>query len=332
MKSKFGWIWANLRSRFWFRVSIYAVGAGATVLLSEKLAPLMPDWLVDSVNDGASKELLKILASSMLVVATFSLGAMVQAYSAAASIATPRATRILIGDPKSQRVLSTFLGAFVFAMVGLLSQGFGYYNPAGEAVLLAATTLITVLVITTLLGWLDHLANLVRLGETICKVEARAREVLETRLDDPHMGGAAPDGSIETNWPVATEVTGYVQHLDVRRLQEIAAGAGGLIAVERIPGALADPVTPIAFLSRNVSDARPREDLCRVHFWSRAVVRPGPALLPCRSVRNRLARPFARNQRSRHGDQHHRRAAAPADRLGQGHWPQCRPQRPLPPR
>ena len=57
----------------------------------------------------------------MLVVATFSLGTMVQAFAAAASSATPRAARVLIDDPFSQNVLATFLGAFVFAMVGLVA-------------------------------------------------------------------------------------------------------------------------------------------------------------------------------------------------------------------
>jgi uncharacterized membrane protein len=252
MKSKFAWILATVSSRFWFRVSLYAIGAAA-VLLAELLAPLIPAWLVESVGDGASQVLLRVLVSSMLVVATFLLGTMVQAYSAAANLATLRATRILIGDPKSQRVLSTFLGAFVFAMVSLLSEAFDYFNPAGEAVLLGATTLVTAVVITTLFGWLDYLANLVRLGDTIRKVELRATQVLETRLEDPNLGGIPADGSIEPNWPVATKETGYVHHLDVARLRTVAEASGGFVAVNRIPGALADPSTPLAYLSWNAS-------------------------------------------------------------------------------
>ena len=90
-----------------------------TALVAVLVTPLVPD--LDSPRASASEatwDILSILASSMLVVATFSLGTMVQAFAAAASPATPRAARVLIDDPFSQNVLATFLGAFVFAMVG----------------------------------------------------------------------------------------------------------------------------------------------------------------------------------------------------------------------
>ena len=255
MVSKFSYVWSQITSQFWFRVSLYALSAVVAVLIAELAAPLIPKAIVESVNKGASRELLKILASSMLVVATFSLGSMVQAYSAAASLATPRATRILINDPKSQRVLSTFLGAFVYAMVGLLFQGFGYYNPAGDTVLLGATALVVIVVIGTLFGWLDHLANLVRLGETIKKVETRAAEVFEMRLEHPNLGGVPlKQGLQETRWPVFTHDTGYVQYINLPKLNAIADRAGEYITVGRIPGALADPHIPLANLSWAASD------------------------------------------------------------------------------
>lgn len=254
MTSRLEWIRAQITSRFWFRVSLYGLLAVLAALLAVWITPWVPEDLTERITEGSSREILKILASSMLVVATFSLGTMVQAFGAAASLATPRATRVLIDDPFSQRVLSTFLGAFVFSIVGLFAQSFGYYSHAGEAVMLLAAGVVIILVLTTLFAWLDHLANMVRLGDIIAKVEDRADEVLRNRARSPRMGGVAMADAPPLNWKVDAAGTAYVRHLDMAALQEIAQAAGGFIEVECPPGAITDVIRPLARTSWEVSD------------------------------------------------------------------------------
>lgn len=244
--SRLDWVWAQITGRLWFRVSLFGVAAVVTALVASLLSPLVPQDVIGTVRDGATWNILAIIASSMLVVATFSLGAMVTALTAAAQQATPRAVQVLIDDPVAQNVISTFLGAFVFAMVGLFALALGYYSPAGELVLLLAAGAIIVLVIATLFGWLDHLADMVRLAETISKIGRRAEAVLRARALAPHLGGVAPGPTDARGHPVFTDEVRYVQHVDIGRLQEIAAGAGGRLHVACPPGALADPATPLA--------------------------------------------------------------------------------------
>jgi hypothetical protein len=223
------------------------VAALVTALVADWATPLVPPELAERVRDGAARQILTIVASSMLVVATFSLGIMVQAFAAAAQLATPRATAVLIDDPVSQNVLSTFLGAFVFGMVALFAHSVSYYDKGGEAVLLVASAALVAVVTATFFGWLDHLANLVRLGETIAKVERRGAEALTARAAAPHLGGVAPSDPAP-EWLVLPEETGYVRHVDVPRLQKIAEAAGGRVRVVRTPGRLADPTAPLARL------------------------------------------------------------------------------------
>src|SRR5690606_41571550 len=66
------------------------------------------------------RSLLNIIASSMLAVTTFSLGVMTAAFSAATTNVTPRATRLLMEDDLTNNVLSTFIGAFLFSIVGII--------------------------------------------------------------------------------------------------------------------------------------------------------------------------------------------------------------------
>jgi uncharacterized membrane protein len=249
MITRLQWVLAQFTGRLWFRVSLYGLAAMLSVLLAGWAAPLVPRGIAERIGDAAVRDLLEIVASSMLMVATFSLGTMVAAFSAASGMATPRAARILIADPISQNVLGTFIGAFVFSIVGLVALSLGYYADEGRAVLLLGTALVILAVIVTLFGWVDYLVNLVRLGAIVDKIEARAADVLRAHLRQPGLGGhvltEVPSGA----HPVTLAETGYVANLDVRALQEVAEAAGGTIHVTRTPGTVADSAAAVAWTS-----------------------------------------------------------------------------------
>jgi uncharacterized membrane protein len=249
MTSKFAWLLRRITSQIWFRVSLYAFGAVVTALIARYGAHFVPKEIADRVGDGTARAILSIVASSMLAVATFSLAAMVQAYAAAANLATPRATQILIDDPFSQNVISTFLGAFVFSMVGIIALSLGYYDRAGEFVLVVAAALVIATVIGNLFGWLDHLANLVRLGETVKKIAMRTERALMTRAEAPRLGGIAPAEGSDLWNPVFPLDTGYVRHIDPYRLNKLAEKHEGHLRLNSMPGNLADPSTALVWTS-----------------------------------------------------------------------------------
>ncbi len=249
MISRLEWIVSRFTDRLWFRVSLYGLAAFASVLLAGWAGPFVPREMVSRIGEGAVSNLLEILASSMLMVATFSLGTMVTAFSAAAGMATPRAARILISDTVSQNVLGTFIGAFVFSIVGLVALSLGYYAEEGRAVLLLATAAVIVAVIATLFGWLDYLLNLIRLGAIADKIEAQAAETLRRHLRQPGLGGQVASGLPEGLHAVVLGDTGYVANLDVRALQEIAETAGGTVHVACPPGTVVGPEAPALWTS-----------------------------------------------------------------------------------
>jgi uncharacterized membrane protein len=249
MITRLHWVLAQFTRHLWFRVSLYGLAAVLSVLLAGWAAPLVPRSIAERIGDTAVRDLLEIVASSMLLVATFSLGTMVAAFSAASGMATPRAAKILIADPISQNVLGTFIGAFVFSIVGLVALSLGYYADEGRAVLLLGSALVILAVIVTLFGWLDYLVNLVRLGAIVDKIEACAAEVLREHMRNPGLGGRILTEVPAGSHPVTLTDTGYVANLDVRALQDEAESAGGTIYVTRSPGGIADPSTPVAWTS-----------------------------------------------------------------------------------
>jgi uncharacterized membrane protein len=188
----------------------------------------------------------------MLVVTSFSLTTMVSAYSAATNTVTPRATKLLIEDATSQNALSTFIGSFLYSLVGIIALSTGAYGDQGRVVLFVATVGIIVLIVVTLVRWIDHLSRLGRVGHTTFRVEKAAAKAIADRTETPYLGGRPlrdpardiPHGAK----PICATVIGYVQHIDVRALSACAEKYGGRIDVTSVPGTFVEPSRPLAWL------------------------------------------------------------------------------------
>lgn len=244
-----GWLRGVVTGWFWARAGFYGVGAIVLALVAAPLSGLLPDAVGEWVDETSIRDLLEVLAQNMLLVATFSLGTMIAAYNAASSLASPRATKVLIDDPVSQNVLSTFVGAFVFAIIGLVSLSLGLYGEAGRTVLLFATILVVVAVIVTLFGWVDYLANLVRLGAILNKVEAAAETSLSGRHGAPCLGARLTGRDPFDGQGIQATGIGYVTAIDLDCLDRIARGHGGRIRIIAMPGSLVGRETPVAVAS-----------------------------------------------------------------------------------
>lgn len=217
-------------------------------------APVIPDWAAERFGGSSVQTILEILASSMLAVTTFSVSVMVTAFGSAASGATPRALSLLQRDPTTQRVLAIFIGAFVYALVGIIALASGYYGRGGRVGLFAVSVVVVGIVIVALIRWVQHLTRFGLLDDTIGRVEGAAQAALAVRSAAPHLEAAPWTEPPPGAWPVAAPATGHVQHIDLGALQEMAAEGGFRLWVEADPGAF---VHPGAVLAR--CDALPGE-------------------------------------------------------------------------
>ncbi len=239
MLGKWRWRLLQISRLLWVRATIFSALAILTSLVSIYLAPLVPDDFSNIVGSDAVDSILTILASSMLAVTTFSLTVMVTAYAAAANNATPRATKLLIQDKTTQNVLGTFLGSFLFSLVGIIALSTGLYGEKGRTILFGATILVVVAIVVTFVRWIDYISTLGRLGETMDRVEDAAESALRTRIEWPYLGGrqlrrpAAPAPASATVVPA--EAVGYVQHVDVEKMSDYASSTAP-IHVLVLPG------------------------------------------------------------------------------------------------
>lgn len=249
-------IYKAWRQKIWLRVVAIACLAVLSVLLAQLLAPYVPVLVAFKAGSEAVSQILEILASSMLAVTTFSLSIAVTGFGTAAATATPRATALLQEDTTTQNVLATFIGAFLFSLLGLIALNAKLFSESGKVVLYLFTIAVVLLVVIALIRWIGHLMSFGRMDYTLDKVETAARDALSARLATPYLGGCAFNGAVPLEAiEVPAPATGYIEHVDMPALQALADELKGVVYVPEVPGSFVVERGAIAFLRvESVSD------------------------------------------------------------------------------
>lgn len=254
MLTKWRWHLRRMMTQMWFRTSAYAVLGVVTAIAAWALKYVIPWEISAQIGADAVEAILQILATSMLAVTTFSLSIMVQALASATTNATPRATALLLADGGSQSVLATFIGAFLFSLIGIILLKTGVYGNSGRVVLFVVTLIVVLLVVVSLLSWISRLSILGRISDTLDRAEAAADEALAARLAAPWFGGRPLDGDLPAGLhPLMLDRIGWVQHIDLAALSEAADAAQTDVYLAALPGHFADPTQPALLTTRALS-------------------------------------------------------------------------------
>lgn len=179
MQSRWVWLISKVGRRIWFRATLFSLAAVVTALVAIFAAPYISIGLSTKIGADAVDNILGIIAASMLTVTTFSLSTMVSAYSAAKTNVNSRATQLVMEDTTTQNVLATFIGSFLFSLVGIVAMTTGAYGEQGRNILFILTIVVIVLIGITLLRWIDHLSRLGRVTETTERVEEATLKALK---------------------------------------------------------------------------------------------------------------------------------------------------------
>ena len=250
--TKWQWIFRQLSHKLWIRAGLFCLIGVFTAFFALIIRRYIPADISQSVGADAVDAILQILASSMLAVTIFSLNTIVSAFAAASSSATPRATKLLLNDSTAQNALSTFLGSFLFSLVGIISLHMGIYGENGRVVLFLVTLIVILVIVVTLLQWIDYLSKLGRVGQTIDMVEAAARSAMKDRIERPYLGGAQWTTQKPGAYALSCPTLGYIEHVDIDKLSKLAEQHDLQIWIEALPGAFNDGTSALAHFSREI--------------------------------------------------------------------------------
>ncbi|MBL0164024.1 MAG: DUF2254 domain-containing protein [Xanthomonadales bacterium] len=254
MFSRLQWLMLQLSRQLWVRATAFSVLGVVTALIALWVKRYIPDELPAKIGSDAVDSLLQIIATSMLSVMIFSLSTIVSAYASATSNTTPRATQLLMTDSTAQNALATFLGAFLFSLVGIIFLQTGQYGDSGRVVLYAVTLGVIAIIVLTLLRWTDYVLRLGRVGPTCDRVEAAATTAIRRRRASPYLSGhpreAGDSGIPNAALSIHTDTFGYVEHIDMQALQDAASEAEIEIYLVALPGHFAGAAQPLVSVMR----------------------------------------------------------------------------------
>ena len=269
LPSLFRFYLARIRERLWIKPLMSCVLSIGAVMIAGVVDDVDLGIKLPNVSAEALETMLTIMSSSMLVIATFAVGAMLSAYASASGTATPRAFPLVVADDVSQIALSTFIGAFIFSIVGLAAQLNDYYAGPGRFVLFIITLFVFAIVVLAFVRWVDRIARLGRLGHTTSKVETAADAALQEWAHLPRMGAVRVQESC-SGFEIYTQSVGYIQNINFAKLQRLAEQADGFITICSEPGMFVTPNLPLA----KFSDKRSTKCPCIDEIKSAFVIGP----------------------------------------------------------
>ena len=253
-RSRFWLLVSRIFRTLWFRPALYAAAALTVLLLAPSMATLLPNGLMKLIGLQGVYDLLNALASTLLSVAIFSLGILAASLRSAAQGATPRVRPLLAEDPTARNAISTFIGGFVFAVVGIVILSTGYYSDAAKVLMFGITCLLILALIVALVRWIGRLSRLGGVSESIDLAEEATRRALLDLAQEPFLGGTPAKDTSPANRPLEARTPGFVQAIDVERLNAVAEDLDTDLYLQARPGALVGPGHPLLTTHRPLTE------------------------------------------------------------------------------
>jgi len=255
----------EIRTALWFRPTIFCLTAVFFSFGISVVDMLVPDlfltW-IPIIEIETVRDLLRLLAGSMLTVTTVVLSVLMLVISLATNQASPRAIPELMADRVTQNALGTFLSTFVYALTALLLLGAGKGSETAVTLNFFVSLLLVALSVKYLLQWIHHVAQSMKLNRIIEQVHKQAVTSLEAYLSKGSDEQTPAMMGLEIN-PAAIfpNGTGYVQLVDEEKLCELADGSGLAIRMTVQEGDFAHRYTPLMKVCGNALDDELRQKL-----------------------------------------------------------------------
>lgn len=255
MKGNFRFILNRLLEKLWVKPLIFCIISIGGALIAHFADDTFLSEIVPEIEQSSLEDLISTISDVMLVIAIFAVGSMLSAFSAASDSATPRSFELIVADDVSQNALSVYIGSFIFSIVAGIALKNGFYGEAGNFVLFILTIIVFALVILTFLRWVDQISKLGRLGHTIKKVEDATKDALKKRIAPPLLGGIPVKNRKNKGTPVYSSQIGYIQHINMDQLQELAEEAQVHITLNGLPGTFLSPDNPLLWIISSQKDS-----------------------------------------------------------------------------
>ena len=232
-------LWHNLRSSLWALPLLMVLGAAAAAILAVHLPVRQGDdpvWFLYSGDAEEAPQFLSNLVTAMITMATLVVSITMVVLTLAAQQLGPRLIRSFMADRRTQVTLGLFVSTVIYLLL-VLRSAYGSFEKVPNLAVTLGTVLV-LLCLVALLGFVHHLARSIIADNTIDRVgESLDADIARLLPDTKSEQAKTPDRRPSENGaPLEIHKSGYVQTVDYNGLVEIARDAGGVIELAFKPG------------------------------------------------------------------------------------------------
>ena len=249
--------------KLWVRVVIMGLLAFVAVGISQLVEFVIPEKMAEKISGAAADRLLDIIASAMLSVTIFSITVMVSVYQSSSTQWTPRVHRLILQDRTTQNTMAVFIGAYVYALLGIILREYGVYADKHSFVLFWMTVAVLIVIVVYLVRWVLHLQGFGQLIDITRQIETTTCRQFAERLSMPCLG-ARPlvDDVPKDARALAAWESGYVQHIYPEALNALAKHHEIDLYLTQSIGEFVFLSEPIAYVLQR-GDGLDMEELCK---------------------------------------------------------------------
>lgn len=258
-------VWSNLRSSFWFMPSLIVVVnivAAAVLIETDSIGGdrWLAQWprLFGAGADGA-RQMLSILAGSMMSVMGITFSMTLVALALASSQYTPRILRTFIGSRVTQVTLGIFAGIFAYCLIVLRTiRGGGGVAEFVPSLAVFFAFVLALGGVGVLIYFIHHIASSIQASSIIASIAQDTIASIERLFPEKLGHGPEEDEDrdevlrslAERSWhAVPAAMNGYIQSVDNDALLRLARDRKTVVRMERGIGAFVVQNTALASLA-----------------------------------------------------------------------------------
>ncbi len=260
-------LWSRLLDSLWFVPATIVLLAVALAVGMVELSTLvdretLARWpRVFGAGADGSRSMLSGIATSMITVAGVTFSITMVAVTQASTQYTPRILRNFMRDRANQVVLGSFVGIFAYCIVVLRTIRGGSEGAFVPSLAVLGGVLLAIAGIAVLIFFVHHIASTLEASEIIARVTHDTLDAVDRLFPDPldadHPPPRAPEMAPRVaRRPVTSDVLGYVESIDLRRLVQAARDCGVVIRLEHTVGDFVAGGRPRAWVAPDGRPAR----------------------------------------------------------------------------
>ncbi|MBM7692745.1 putative membrane protein [Peribacillus deserti] len=245
----------KIKTNFWVLPALYGVGALVLAVLSvavehtlsqhENIKNLIPS--IFFTDKELAQTVLSAISTSLLTMTTITFSSVLVVLTTFLSQFSPRTLQNFINDSKTQLVLGTFIGGYIYALV-LLSQVKGS-ELDNSFIVPSFAILVAFICLGMFVFLIHHVTDWIKVGNLVSNITSETLASVEKHYKGQEMTGDSEENDLDLNslksYGIESRKQGYIEYADIVGMVSFAEDHELIIKFEKVPGEYVDIDTPI---------------------------------------------------------------------------------------